>query len=119
MGNESDDRQTQKAAALREEILAKVAEYYRLAHAAKPFTPGESLVHYAGRVFDENELINGVDAVLEFRLTHGRFGREFERKLGAFLGAREVIPVNSGSSANLVAISTLCARQLHNRLVPR
>jgi len=118
MGNESDDRQTQKAAALREEILAKVAEYYRLAHAAKPFTPGESLVHYAGRVFDENELINGVDAVLEFRLTHGRFGREFERKLGAFLGAREVIPVNSGSSANLVAISTLCAQQLHNHLIP-
>ena len=84
MGSESTDRRAEEAAALREEILAKVAEYYRLVHAEKSFTPGESLVHYAGRVFDENELINGVDAVLEFRLTHGRFGREFERKLARF-----------------------------------
>jgi CDP-6-deoxy-D-xylo-4-hexulose-3-dehydrase len=108
----------ESAEQLREEILAKVAEYYRLKHAKRAFTPGESLVHYAGRVFDERELINGVDAVLEFQLTHGHFGRDFERQLGAFLGAREVIPVNSGSSANLIAISTLCAQQLHNRLKP-
>jgi CDP-6-deoxy-D-xylo-4-hexulose-3-dehydrase len=120
MDADVNDRATkqQQAAALREEILAKVAEYYRLKHADRTFTPGESLVHYAGRVFDEHELINGVDAVLEFQLTHGRFGREFEKKLGAFLGMREVIPVNSGSSANLIAVSTLCAQQLHNGLRP-
>lgn len=115
----SDHSARQKrAAALHEEILAKVAEYYQLQHADRTFVPGESLVHYAGRVFDEQELINGVEAVLEFQLTHGRFGREFEKKLGAFLGMREVIPVNSGSSANLIAIATLCAQQLHNGLRP-
>ena len=115
----SDHSARQKqAAALHEEILAKVAEYYQLQHADRTFVPGESLVHYAGRVFDEHELINGVEAVLEFQLTHGRFGREFEKKLGAFLGMREVIPVNSGSSANLIAIATLCAQQLHNGLRP-
>lgn len=103
---------------LRREILEKVAEFYRLQHADRPFTPGETLVHYAGRVFDETELINGVEAVLDFQLTHGRFSREFERRLGAFLGAREIIPVNSGSSANLVAMTALCAQQLHNRLRP-
>jgi CDP-6-deoxy-D-xylo-4-hexulose-3-dehydrase len=109
---------SESAEQLREEILAKVAEYYRLKHAARSFTPGETLVHYAGRVFDEHELINGVDAMLEFQLTHGHFGRDFEKQLGAFLGAREVIPVNSGSSANLVALTALCAQQLHNRLRP-
>jgi CDP-6-deoxy-D-xylo-4-hexulose-3-dehydrase len=108
----------QAAANLRQEILSKVAEYYRLKHADRPFVPGESLVHYAGRVFDERELINGVEAVLEFQLTHGHFGREFEQKLGAFLGAREIVPVNSGSSANLVAMTTLCAQQLRNHLQP-
>lgn len=112
------NNQASQVEALRREILEKVAEYYRLKHAGKPFVPGQSRVQYAGRVFDENELINGVDAVLDFWLTLGRFGREFERRLGEFLGVRAVIPVNSGSSANLVAVSTLCARQLHNRLRP-
>ena len=115
-GEWTDNRK--QATALREEILAKVAEYYRVQHADHPFVPGESLVHYAGRVFDERELINAVDASLEFQLTHGHFGREFEQKLRAFLGMREVVPVNSGSSANLVAMTTLCAQQLHNRLLP-
>lgn len=104
--------------ALRAEILDKVAEYYRLKHADRPFAPGRTRVQYAGRVFDEQEMMHAVDAVLDFQLTHGRFGREFERKLGAFLGVREVIPVNSGSSANLVAMTTLCARQLRNGLRP-
>ncbi len=116
MSNEAAEQL--RAEQLREEILAKVAEYYRLKHARRSFTPNETLVHYAGRVFDERELINGVDAMLEFQLTHGHFGRDFEKKLGAFLGAREVIPVNSGSSANLVAITALCAQQFHNRLHP-
>ncbi len=113
----TDDRAGQ-AEALRQEILDKVAEYYRLAHAGRPFVPGQTRVQYAGRVFDEQEMMHATDAVLDFRLTHGRFGREFERKLGAFLGVREVIPVNSGSSANLVAVTTLCARQLRNGLRP-
>lgn len=104
--------------ALREDIFDKVAEYYRVRHADRTFIPGKTRVHYAGRVFDERELINAVDAALDFQLTHGRFGPEFERKLCEFLGVRQVVPVNSGSSANLVAVAALCARQLKNRLRP-
>ena len=104
--------------ALRDDIFAKVAEYYRQAHATRPFEPGETRVQYAGRVWDERELINMVDAVLEFWLTAGRYADEFEGRLGAFLGVREVIPVNSGSSANLVAMTTLCSPQLRRRLQP-
>lgn len=104
--------------ALREDIFDRVSEYYRARHADRTFVPGETRVHYAGRVFDELELINAVDAALDFQLTHGRFGPEFERKLGEFLGVRQVIPVNSGSSANLLAVATLCAQQLKNRLHP-
>ncbi|HLF27845.1 MAG TPA: lipopolysaccharide biosynthesis protein RfbH [Anaerolineae bacterium] len=112
------EQPTDPAEALREEILAKVAEYYRLKYADQPFAPGQTRVQYAGRVFDEQEMMHAADAVLDFRLTHGRFGQAFERKLGAFLGLREIIPVNSGSSANLVAVTTLCARQLRNGLRP-
>lgn len=112
------DRSADPAEALRREILEKVAEYYRLKYAQRPFVPGRTRVQYAGRVFDEDEMIHATDAVLDFYLTLGRFGREFERKLGEFLGARSVIPVNSGSSANLVAITALCARQLRNGLRP-
>jgi CDP-6-deoxy-D-xylo-4-hexulose-3-dehydrase len=116
--NQLAEQPIDEVEALRQEILDKVAEYYRLRHARKPFTPGQTRVQYAGRVFDEQEMMLAAEAVLDFQLTHGRFGREFERKLGAFLGVREVIPVNSGSSANLVAVTTLCARQLRNGLRP-
>jgi CDP-6-deoxy-D-xylo-4-hexulose-3-dehydrase len=101
---------------LKKEIFAKVTEYYQQAHAHKKFVAGESRVQYAGRVYDEREMVNMVDAVLDFWLTAGRFAEDFEDKLGAFIGAREVIPVNSGSSANLVAVSTLCAQQFKQRL---
>lgn len=102
---------------LRERILADVTEYYHRAHLPKPFQPGDK-VHYAGRVFDEQELCQMVDAVLEFWITAGRYAQEFEGKLGAFLGVNQVIPVNSGSSANLVAISTLSSPQLPYGLRP-
>ncbi|MEK7311985.1 MAG: aminotransferase class V-fold PLP-dependent enzyme, partial [Chloroflexota bacterium] len=109
---------SEELAKLREEIFAKVTEYYEKAHANKPFVPGESRVQYAGRVYDEHEMVNMVDAVLEFWLTAGRHAEEFEKRLGRFIGAREVIPVNSGSSANLVAMTTLCSPQFKNRLLP-
>ncbi len=102
---------------LRERILADVTEYYRQAHLPKPFQPGDK-VHYAGRVFDEQELCHMVDAILEFWITAGRYAQEFESKLGAFLGVEQVVPVNSGSSANLVAISTLSSPQLKYGLRP-
>ena len=107
-----------KTEELRQSILAQVAEYYNQVHAQKPFVPGESTVHYAGRVFDELEMQNMVGAVLDFWLTAGPYAEKFEQKLGNFLGVREVIPVNSGSSANLVAVTTLCSRKLENGLRP-
>jgi CDP-4-dehydro-6-deoxyglucose reductase, E1 len=103
---------------LRQSILARVAEYYEKVHHNPPFEPGQSTVQYAGRVFDAAEMQNMVGAVLDFWLTAGPYAQEFERKLGKFLGVREIIPVNSGSSANLVAVTTLCSRQLPDGLRP-
>jgi CDP-6-deoxy-D-xylo-4-hexulose-3-dehydrase len=103
---------------LRKRILDDIAEYTRRVHGERPFVPGETKIQYAGRVFDERELMAMTDAVLEFWLTAGRYAREFEERLGAFLGVRQVIPVNSGSSANLVATTTLCSPQLSNGLRP-
>ncbi len=103
---------------LQQEIFNLITRYYRLAHAERPFVPGETRVSYAGRVWDQREMINMVDAVLEFWLTAGRYAQAFERQLGAFLDVREVIPVNSGSSANLVAITALTSRKLDRPLQP-
>jgi CDP-6-deoxy-D-xylo-4-hexulose-3-dehydrase len=103
---------------LRQEILAQVADYYRLTHSDKDFEAGKSRVQYAGRVYDERELQNLVGAALDFWLTAGPLTDNFEKSLGEFIGVREVIPVNSGSSANLVAISALCSERLRNGLRP-
>ena len=99
---------------LRQEILKKVGEFYTLAHADRSFTPGEK-VHYAGRVYDARELANMVDAVLDFWLTLGRFADEFEGQLAEFLGLEHALLVNSGSSANLVAVETLLSREVDGR----
>ena len=103
---------------LRQSILTSVAEYYDKAHNNRPFEPGKSTVQYAGRVYDETELQNMVSAVLDFWLTAGPYAEKFEKLLGDFIGVREVVPVNSGSSANLVAVTTLCSRQLPDGLRP-
>jgi len=75
---------TQHAEQKREEILRLVAEYYSEAFAPRPFVPGESVIRYAGRVFDADELTHAVDAVLDFWLTAGRFAEEFESNLAEF-----------------------------------
>lgn len=100
---------------LRQEILYQVAQFYTLAHADRPFKPGETRIHYAGRVYDAHELVNMVDAVLDFWLTLGRFDDEFTSRLAEFLGVGHVLLVNSGSSANLVAIETLLSREMGSR----
>lgn len=84
-----------------------VKEYYGFKFAAKPFKPGKSQVRYAGRVFDEKELQILVDASLDFWLTSGRYSEAFETAFSAFTGAEYSFLVNSGSSANLVAFSSL------------
>ncbi|MCI5778587.1 MAG: lipopolysaccharide biosynthesis protein RfbH [Lentisphaeria bacterium] len=111
-----------KIKALHDEIIAKVREYYQLAHAPQvcaPFVPGTSRVNYAGRVFDEQEMVNLAEAGLEFWLTYGRWSREFERKLAAYLGIRFALLVNSGSSANLLAFATLTSPLLKERQIRR
>ena len=104
---------------LRQAIRRLVEEYYREAFPPGKFLPGESRVQYAGRVFDERELAIMTEAVLDSWVTLGRFGETFEQRLKAYLGVSEVVLVNSGSSANLVAMATLVSRQLpHRRLRP-
>ncbi len=107
-----------EADTLREEILAKVAEFYSEVHAKKPFRPGETKIPYAGRVFDDREMRAMVKAVLDFWLTLGPYGDEFEGKLKSFLGVSNAVLVNSGSSANLLAVSALCSKELEDHLRP-
>ncbi len=107
---------------LRAEIFSKVREYYQQVHAPlqqAPFVPGESQIHYGGRVFDQDELLNLVDASLEFWLTYGRYSRQFEQQLAEYLGVPFVLLVNSGSSANLLAFMTLTSPLLGERQVQR
>lgn len=107
-----------QAEQLRQEIERLVAEFYRAAHAERPFVPGQTRIHYAGRVFDEQELIALVNTALDFWLTFGRVGTAFEERLAEYFGVSSAIMVNSGSSANLAVIATLCSRQTENPLVP-
>ena len=107
---------------LKQDILEKVGEYYRLVHAPKAeaeFIPGKSRVNYAGRVYDEREMTNLVDSALEFWLTYGRYSRQFEKGLADYLGVRFALLVNSGSSANLLAFMTLTSPLLKDRQVKR
>ena len=107
---------------LKKDILAKVAEYYRLVHApqqAAAFVPGETKVNYAGRVFDEKEMTNLAEATLEFWLTYGHWSKQFEKGLADYLGVRFALMVNSGSSANLLAFMTLTSPLLGGRQVRR
>jgi CDP-4-dehydro-6-deoxyglucose reductase, E1 len=100
---------------LREEILLKTAEYYNARFSNKEFIPGKSKINYAGRVFDEQELKNAVDAVLDFWLTEGRYSEAFSEMLSDYLGIENVLLTNSGSSANLLAFSALTSEKLGDR----
>ncbi|MES9934833.1 MAG: lipopolysaccharide biosynthesis protein RfbH [Sedimenticola sp.] len=109
-----------KAEALRNEILSKVEEYYRLTHAERePFVPGRSKINYAGRFFGQEEMLNLVDSALEFWLTQGRYSKEFERRLASILDVQHCALVNSGSSANLLAFMTLTSPVLGERAIRR
>ena len=106
------------ADALKREILDRVREYHGAAHRPAPFTPFASRIPYAGRVYGDSELTNLVDASLDFWLTLGPWGDRFERMLQQRLGVRDVALVNSGSSANLTAITALTSPQLDAPLRP-
>ena len=104
-----------RADELRKRIFELVKEYYAEAFGGSDFVPGKTPVRYAGRVFDARELISLVDSSLEFWLTAGRFTREFETGLADFLGLGTALAVNSGSSANLIALTSLMSPFLGER----
>src|SRR5664280_2071132 len=113
-------------AEIKAEILRLTREFSAATHAANrpgadakrpAFVPGQTIVPYAGRVFTEDEVEAAVAATLDFWLTLGPEGDAFENELGAFLGVKKSILVNSGSSANLVVLSALTSPKLGERQV--
>jgi len=104
---------------VREGVLKAALKYYELSHKkTRPFVPGDR-ISYAGRVFDEKEIINLVDASLDFWLTAGRYAGEFEKEFAKFLGVKYCSLTNSGSSANLLAFMALTSPELGNRRIRR
>jgi CDP-4-dehydro-6-deoxyglucose reductase, E1 len=101
-----------EAEALRRQILELAARYAELAHAPKTFVPGTTPVAVSGKVYGAPELVNLVDSSLEFWLTTGRFNDEFEAGLAKVTQSRYALTVNSGSSANLLAVSALTSPSL-------
>jgi CDP-6-deoxy-D-xylo-4-hexulose-3-dehydrase len=104
-----------EAEEVKAEIFRLVERYAALAHAPRGFVPGQSAVPVNGKVFGATEIVNLVDSALEFWLTTGRFNDAFEARLAAVLDSRYVLTVNSGSSANLVAVTALTSHMLGPR----
>lgn len=102
---------------IRSEIARLVEQYAALSLRPAPFLPGATAVPPSGKWLDAQELKYMVEASLDGWLTTGRFNAEFESKLAAFIGVKHLITVNSGSSANLVAFSTLTSPKLGDRAI--
>lgn len=102
---------------LREQIATLVEQYAAVTLEPQPFLPGITMVPPSGKLIGPTELKNMVEASLDGWLTAGRFNVEFEKKLAAFIGVKHLITVNSGSSANLVAFSTLTSPKLGDRAI--
>jgi len=92
---------------LRKRILELVAEYHGEAFGGEKFVPGESAIPVSGRVFDARDIQSLVDSSLDFWLTTGRFAAQFEKSFARYFGVRGATLVNSGSSANLLALTAL------------
>jgi CDP-6-deoxy-D-xylo-4-hexulose-3-dehydrase len=101
---------------LRAAILEKVSEYYSVAHQRQPFAPGKTRINYSGRIYDNQEMLALVNAALDFWLTLGPYGEKLESKMQSFFGSRDFVLVNSGSSANLLMVSTICSPELDTLL---
>ncbi len=119
MTKKDTDFQDMSEKEARQQILAQVKAYCRKYHLVEnPFSPGDS-IRYAGRNYDEKELMNAVDSCLEFWLTARDYANELENKLATYLGVKYCGLVNSGSSANLLAFMTLTAPELKKRAIRR
>ncbi len=104
-----------KAEHIKKEIFSLIKQYHDEVFANKKFVAGESNVPVSGKVFDEKELQLMTEAALDGVFTTGRFNTEFEKKLAKYIGIKNLITVNSGSSANLIAAATLTAEELGER----
>jgi CDP-6-deoxy-D-xylo-4-hexulose-3-dehydrase len=104
-----------KSKEIRQRILELVQEYYEAEFAEKTFVAGETAVSVSGRSFDGDEMVHLVDASLDFWLTTGRFAEQFERDFARYVGVRHAMLCNSGSSANLLALSALTSPSLGER----
>ena len=100
---------------LRVALLDQVREYHDLVFKPEPFDPDEATVPVSGKVFGAEEMVSLVDACLDFWLTSGRYADRFEREFAQFMSQRGALLVNSGSSANLLAVACLCAPELGTR----
>ena len=104
---------------IRHAISKLVDEYAAIEFAAKPFVPGNTVIPPSGKLIDASEIKNMVEASLDAWLTTGRFNALFEKKLAQYIGVEHLITVNSGSSANLVAFSTLTSPKLGKRAIQK
>ena len=105
---------------LKAQILELTREYYKEVHAQKKeFEPGKTFVHYGGRYFNDEEMVNLVDSSLDFWLTQGPWTHKFERRLADWLGVKFCAVTNSGSSANLLAFYTLTSHKLGDRRIKK
>ena len=104
---------------LRKEILEKVKELYKMEHEEKNniFVPGETRIPFAGRVYNDEEMVNLVDSSLDFWLTSGRYCEEFEAEFAEYMEQEYSLLVNSGSSANLLAFATLTSPKLGEKML--
>jgi len=109
----------EKLNSLRKDIANLVTQYAKEQYKPQAFIPGETVIPPSGKLLGEEELQNMVAASLDGWLTTGRFNTEFEKKLAAFLGVKYCLSVNSGSSANLVAFSTLTSPKLGDRAIKK
>jgi CDP-4-dehydro-6-deoxyglucose reductase, E1 len=100
---------------LRSQVFAAVQNYYQFKFAPRSFVPGQTYIPVSGKVFDQDELIKLVDASLDFWLTTGRYAAEFEERFAAWMGIKHCLLVNSGSSANLLALTALTSPKLGER----
>lgn len=103
--------------AKRERIFEYVKEYYQLFH--QGINSKKDNLSYAGKIYDEKEMVALTDATLDFWLTSGRFCSDFEKKFAKYLGVRYALLTNSGSSANLLALSALTSPKLGERRLLR
>src|SRR6267154_2424121 len=117
MGGMNNVEELTKVEKIKNQIFDLVKEYYEEKFRKERFIPGTTPIPVSGKVFDHNELNFIVDSALDGWFTTGRFNKDFEKRLAKFIGINNAITVNSGSSANLVAFSTLTAPELGDRAV--